>query len=110
VFLLQGGLQGQLYRAFPNRFLGTDTLNLPQVIIFSNMLDSLKVILEAMETYDLTFDKPENEVCSRKRNPMELTNKPHVGLRRADDYGARTEPRRSFPEGVSRCVPESVER
>jgi guanine nucleotide-binding protein subunit alpha len=37
---------------------------LPQVIIFSNMLDSLKAILEAMETYDLTFDRSENEVYS----------------------------------------------
>jgi hypothetical protein len=61
--VLQGGLQGQLYRACPTSSTGL-ILNLLQVIIFSNMLDSLKAILEAMETYDLTFDRSENEVYS----------------------------------------------
>ncbi|RPA82352.1 guanine nucleotide binding protein, alpha subunit [Ascobolus immersus RN42] len=32
-----------------------------RVIIFSNLLVSLKAILEAMETYDLLFENPENE-------------------------------------------------
>ncbi|KAI5854019.1 guanine nucleotide binding protein, alpha subunit [Tricharina praecox] len=33
-----------------------------KVIIFSNLLDSLKIILEAMEIYDLTLERQENEV------------------------------------------------
>ncbi|KAF8536800.1 guanine nucleotide binding protein, alpha subunit [Trichophaea hybrida] len=32
-----------------------------KVIIFTNLLDSLKIILEAMENYDLGLEKPENE-------------------------------------------------
>lgn len=33
-----------------------------RVIIFSNLLNSFKIILEAMEAYDLTFANQENEV------------------------------------------------
>jgi len=33
-----------------------------RVIIFSNLLNSFKIILEAMESYDLTFQNEGNEV------------------------------------------------
>jgi guanine nucleotide-binding protein subunit alpha len=32
-------------------------------IVFANILNSFKTILEAMEHYDLTFERRENEVC-----------------------------------------------
>lgn len=35
-----------------------------RVIIFSNLLNSFKAVMEAMETYDLKFSKPENQVCT----------------------------------------------
>lgn len=39
-----------------------------RVIIFSNLLNSFKIILEAMEAYDLTFTNQENEVCTCTAN------------------------------------------
>lgn len=33
-----------------------------RVIIFANMAGSMKLILEAMDSYDIAFEKPENEV------------------------------------------------
>jgi guanine nucleotide-binding protein subunit alpha len=35
-----------------------------KVIIFSNILNSIKLILEVMESFNLRFSKPENEVLS----------------------------------------------
>lgn len=35
-----------------------------RVIIFSNLLNSFKAVIEAMEAYDLKFSKPENQVCA----------------------------------------------
>lgn len=35
-----------------------------RVIIFSNLLNSFKAVLEAMDAYDLKFSKPENQVCA----------------------------------------------
>lgn len=56
-----------------------------QVIIFSNLLDSLRIILEAMEGYDLTLERPENEVGLRgAAGRLALTAfgkyQPYVGL------------------------------
>lgn len=33
-----------------------------RVIIFSNLLNSFKIILEAMEAYEMRFQNPENQV------------------------------------------------
>lgn len=38
-----------------------------RVIIFSNLLQSLKLILEAMEGFELTFELAENEVRGGSR-------------------------------------------
>lgn len=35
-----------------------------RVIIFSNLLNSFKAVMEAMEAYDLKFSRPENQVCA----------------------------------------------
>lgn len=35
-----------------------------RVIIFSNLLNSFKAVLEAMDVYGLKFSKPENQVCT----------------------------------------------
>ena len=34
-----------------------------RVIIFANMAGSMKLILEAMDCYEIAFERPENEVC-----------------------------------------------
>lgn len=35
-----------------------------RVIIFSNLLNSFKAVLEAMDVYGLKFSNPENHVCT----------------------------------------------
>lgn len=45
-----------------------------RVIIFANLLQSLKLILEAMENFDLTFENPENEVLSHVHQSDWLPN------------------------------------
>ena len=65
-----------------------------------------------METYDLTFERQENEVCSAVicEEFKKFCRLTPAGLYRPGHHGEGIESERAVPQGVPRCIPEPLER